>query len=161
MREVVNRRYRRVRKESGPWPDLVVVDGGKGQLSSAVQALKEADVYGRFPIIGLSKRLEEVYFPGDSDPRHIAKQSASLQLLQRVRDEAHRFAVEMQRKQRRNRLLNSELLAITGIGQKTAQKLIKAFGSVRRIRETSEEDLAGVVGPKAAQRIRAYMEQDP
>lgn len=161
MREVVNRRYRRVRKENGPWPDLVVVDGGKGQLSSAVQALKEADVYGRFPIIGLSKRLEEVYFPGDSDPRHIAKQSASLQLLQRVRDEAHRFAVEMQRKQRRNRLLNSELLAITGIGQKTAQKLIKAFGSVRRIRETSEEDLAGVVGPKAAQRIRAYMEQDP
>ncbi|PSQ78513.1 MAG: excinuclease ABC subunit C [Bacteroidetes bacterium QH_8_67_23] len=116
MREVVRRRYRRVKSEDGPWPDLVVIDGGKGQLSSAVESLREKGVYGRFPVIGLAKRLEEVFVPGDSDPKLIAKDSTALQLLQQVRDEAHRFAVTYQRKRRENKTLRSELLDIKGIG---------------------------------------------
>ena len=158
MREVIGRRYRRVLEENGPWPDLVVIDGGKGQLSSAVEALEKTEVYGKFPVIGLAKRLEEVFFPGDSEPKHIAKSSASLQLLQRVRDEAHRFAVTFQRKQRKQRTLHSELLDIEGIGPKTAQKLLKQFGSVKRVREASRADLESAVGKAAAEKVRTYFE---
>ena len=161
MREAVYRRYARLRRDDGPWPDLLVIDGGKGQVSSAVLALKGAEAYGRFPIIGLAKRLEEIYFPGDGDPVFIARNSASLQLIQRVRDEAHRFALEFQRKQRKKRLLHSELLAIRGVGPKTAQKLVRAFGSVRKVKEAGESDLAAVVGPWAAGRIRAFVDHPP
>ncbi len=160
MREVVERRYRRTLEENGPWPDLVVIDGGKGQLSSAVEALQAADVYGRFPVVGLAKRLEEVFFPGDTDPKHIARASASLQLLQRVRDEAHRFAVTFQRKQRQKKTLHSALHDVPGVGEKTARKLLKALGSVKRVRDASEEALAEVVGPKTAARIRGYFEEE-
>lgn len=160
MREVVERRYKRTLEENGPWPDLVVIDGGKGQLSSAVEALKAADVYGKFPVVGLAKRLEEVFFPGDKDPKHIAKASASLQLLQRVRDEAHRFAVTFQRKQRQKKTLHSELTEIDGIGPKTAQKLLKAFGSVKRIRTAPAEALEASVGPAIAGRLRAYFQEN-
>ena len=156
MREVVRRRYRRVRDEDGPWPDLVVIDGGKGQLSSAVESLREKDVYGRFPVIGLAKRLEEVFTPGDSDPKLIAKDSTALQLLQQVRDEAHRFAVTYQRKRRKNETLRSELLDIDGIGPKTAQSLLQAFGSVKRIRELDEATLAEEVGPAKAGTVVRY-----
>ena len=162
MREVVARRYKRVQAEEDSCPDLVIVDGGKGQLSSAVQALSELNVLGLFPIIGLAKRLEAVYFPGDQDPIFIAKQSLALQLLQRVRDEAHRFAVDLQRKQRRKRTLHSELLNIPGIGPKRAESLVKTFGSVKKVKQASAEDLAEVVGTLAAQAIRSYAEQrDP
>ncbi|MEM1125698.1 MAG: excinuclease ABC subunit UvrC [Bacteroidota bacterium] len=155
MREVIERRYRRLLEENGPWPDLLIVDGGKGQLSSAVESLEEAGVYGRFTVVGLAKRLEEVFFPGDSDPKHIARTSASLHLLQRCRDEAHRFAVTAQRKQRR-KTLTSELLDIPGVGAKTAQKLLKTFGSVKRVKAADLEALADTVGPAAAQRIHTY-----
>ena len=158
MREAVYRRYSRVLKDDGPWPDLLVIDGGKGQVSSAVVALKGAEAYGRFPIIGLAKRLEEIYLPGGRDPVFIARHSASLQLIQRVRDEAHRFALEFQRKQRKKRLLHSELLAIRGVGPKTAQKLVRSFGSVRKVKEAGKSDLAAVVGPWAAERIRAFVD---
>lgn len=161
MREVVSRRYRRTLEENGPWPDLVVIDGGKGQLSSAVEALQQIDVYGKFPVIGLAKRLEEVFFPGDTDPKHIGKASASLQLLQRVRDEAHRFAVTFQRKQRQKKDLHSELLDIEGVGAKTARKLLKHFGSVKRVRQASESDLSGVVGPAVAKKIQTHFAQTP
>ncbi len=160
MREVVFRRYQRAVREDGPWPDLLIVDGGKGQVSSAVTALQGAEVYGKFPVIGLAKRLEEVFLPDSSDPVHIARDSASLQLIQRVRNEAHRFAVEFQRKQRKNRLLHSELLSIRGIGPKTAQKLVRTFGSVRKVKEATSPQLAEVVGPAVARRIRALAEQD-
>ena len=160
MEEAIRRRVQRIRNEDGPWPDLVVVDGGKGQLSSAVKALIETDTYGKFPIIGLSKRLEEVYFPDDKEPYHIAKQSASLQLIQRVRDEAHRFAVTIQRKQRKSRLLHSELLNIPGVGPKTVQKLIRAFGSVRRIKQTDEKALKNIVGPVLAKQIEEYFSKE-
>ena len=158
MREVVARRYRRLLEENGPWPDLVVIDGGKGQLSSAVEALEAAGVYGRFPVVGLAKRLEEVFFPGDKDPKHIGKASASLQLLQRVRDEAHRFAVTFQRKQRAQKTLHSELHDIPGVGEKTARKLLKAFGSVKRVREAPPDALEAVVGKAIAAKIRDYFE---
>ncbi|MCY3630991.1 MAG: excinuclease ABC subunit UvrC [Bacteroidota bacterium] len=156
MEEVIRRRFQRIQDEDGPWPDLVVVDGGKGQLSSAIKALKKTDTYGNFPVIGLSKRLEEVYFPEDKEPYHIAKQSASLQLIQRVRDEAHRFAVNIQRKQRKSRLLHSELLDIPGVGPKTVQKLIRAFGSVRKIKHADQKALKNIVGPSLAKQIEAY-----
>ena len=156
MEEVVRRRFRRIRSEDGPWPDLVVVDGGKGQLSSAVKALKQTEIYGKFPIIGLSKRLEEVYFPEDKEAYHIAKQSASLQLIQRVRDEAHRFAINLQRKQRKSRLLHSELLNISGVGPKTVQKLIKAFGSVQKVKKANQKLLQDIVGQSVAKRIQEH-----
>ena len=158
MREVVGRRYAKVVEENGPWPDLVVIDGGKGQLSSAVEALRSVEAYGKFPVVGLAKRLEEVFFPGDSDSVYIAKTSASLQLLQRTRNEAHRFAVSFQRKQRSKRTLHSELLDIPGIGPKTVRKLIRVFGSVRRVRLASHDDLVEAAGPSAAQNIRAHFE---
>ncbi|MFP4227702.1 MAG: excinuclease ABC subunit UvrC [Salinivenus sp.] len=159
MREVVRRRYRRMIEEDGPWPDLVVIDGGKGQLSSAVEVLKEVGAFERVPVIGLAKRLEEVYRPGDSDPVFIAKDSPALQLLQKVRDEAHRFAVTYQRKRRKKRTLQSELLDIHGIGEKTAQALLSAFGSVPKVKEADEEALAEVVGPAKAQKVRRYYDE--
>ena len=160
IREVVFRRYQRAAKEDGPWPDLLIVDGGRGQVSSAVTALQGAEVYGRFPVLGVAKRLEQVFLPGSRDPVHITRDSASLQLIQRIRDEAHRFAVAFQRKQRKKRLLHTELLAIRGIGPKTAQKLVRTFGSVRKVKETPEPQLADVVGPTMARRIRAYVNQE-
>ena len=159
MHEVVTRRYKRMAREETPVPDLVIVDGGKGQLSTAVKALNELNIPGKFPIVGLAKRLEAVYFPGEKDPTYIAKQSASLQLIQRVRDEAHRFAVDLQRKQRRKKALHSELLDIPRIGPKRAQELIKKFGSVRKVKQAPPEALAAVVGSKAANAICQYVEQ--
>ncbi len=159
MREVISRRYAKVVEENGPWPDLVVIDGGKGQLSSTVEALQSVEAYGKFPVIGLAKRLEEVFFPGDTDSVLIAKTSATLQLLQRTRNEAHRFAVTFQRKQRSKRTLHSELLDIPGIGPQTVRKLIRAFGSVRRVGLASPDDLTETVGQNAAKRIRLHFSQ--
>jgi excinuclease ABC subunit C len=153
MREIVARRYTKVREENGPWPDLVIIDGGKGQLSSAVEALKAAEVYGKFPVVGLAKRLEELFFPGDTESILIPRTSASLHLVQRVRNEAHRFAVTFQRKQRQLTTLQTALTDIPGVGAATAQKLMKAFGSVKRIQLASEEAIAEVAGKAAARRV--------
>ena len=156
MREVLERRYRRTLEENGPWPDLVVIDGGKGQLSSAVESLHAVDVYGKFPVVGLAKRLEEVFFPGDSQSVMIPRTSSALRLLQRVRDEAHRFAVTAQRKQRELSTIRTELLDIEGVGAKTARKLLKTFGSVKRVEAADEAALAEVVGPSVASKVHAY-----
>jgi excinuclease ABC subunit C len=156
MREVVARRYRRTLEENGPWPDLVVIDGGKGQLSAAVESLKEVGVYGKFAVVGLAKRLEEVFFPGDTQATMIPRTSSSLRLLQRARDEAHRFAVTAQRKQRELSTLHTELLEIPGVGAKTARKLLKTFGSVKRVALADEPTLIEAVGPSAAAKVRAY-----
>ena len=156
MREVVERRYSRVLEENGPWPDLVIIDGGKGQLSSAVRAMQEAGVYGKFPVVGLAKRLEELFFPGDSESILIPRTSSSLHLVQRVRNEAHRFAVTFQRKQRQLSTLVTELTDIPGVGPATAQKLMKALGSLKRIKLASEDDLAAVAGRAAAQKIAQH-----
>jgi excinuclease ABC subunit C len=156
MYEVITRRYGKLAEENGPWPDLVVIDGGKGQLSSGVQALQDVGVYGRFPVVGLAKRLEEVFFPGDQESVMIPRTSASLQLLQRSRNEAHRFAVTFQRKQRASSTLTTELHDIPGVGEKTARKLLKTFGSVKRVREADLAALAEAVGSKAGGRVYAF-----
>ncbi|MEM6647779.1 MAG: excinuclease ABC subunit UvrC [Bacteroidota bacterium] len=158
MREVLTRRYKRILEENGPWPDLVVIDGGKGQLSSSVEALRETETYGKFAVVGLAKRLEEVFFPGDSQSILIPRTSSSLQLLQRIRDEAHRFAVTFQRKQRTKKTLHSELTDIPGVGDKTVQKLLKTFGSVKRVRQASLQALNEVVGPSMARRVHEHFE---
>jgi excinuclease ABC subunit C len=158
MREVIQRRYSKVVEENGPWPDLLVVDGGKGQLSSAVKVLKEVEAYGKFQVVGIAKRLEEVFMPGDTDPVLIAKDDVALQLLQKVRNEAHRFAVTYQRKRRKKKTLHSELLDIHGIGPKTARELLSHFGSVKKVKDAAEEDIAEVVGPSKAETIRAYFD---
>lgn len=156
MREIIMRRYGKLDPETDTLPDLVVIDGGKGQLSSAVEALHAIGMYGKFPIIGLAKRLEEIFFPGDTQSIIIPKTSASLKLLQRVRDEAHRFAITFHREKRSKRTIASELDSIPGVGPRTREKLIRHFGSVKKIREAFAEDLEEVVGKASARKIRDH-----
>jgi excinuclease ABC subunit C len=160
MKEVLSRRYKRVMDEKQQIPDLIVVDGGKGQLSSAVDALKEIGFYGECEVIGLAKRLEEVFVPDKSNAIMIPKKSSALKLLQKVRDEAHRFAVEFHRQKRSNRTIQTELTQIDGIGEKTAQQLLKTFGSVKSVRETSLEDLQEEIGNKTGKSVYIYF-HDP
>ncbi len=155
MREVINRRYTRLLEEQGSLPDLIMVDGGKGQLSSAVETLARLDIKDQ-PIIGLAKRLEEVFLPGQSEPELIPKASAGLRLLQQVRDEAHRFAITFHRTLRAKRTLQTELDLIAGIGKKRAKELLEAFGSVQGVKFATSEQLAEVVGEKVAEKIRGY-----
>ncbi|GAA4401325.1 excinuclease ABC subunit UvrC [Nibrella viscosa] len=158
MHEVVTRRYTRVLEENSELPDLIVIDGGKGQLSAACDALKELDLYGKIPIIGIAKRLEEIYFPEDSLPLYIDKKSESLKLIQRIRDEAHRFAITYHRDKRSRNSLISELENIEGIGKVTATKLLKYFKGVKKIREAPVEEIADIVGADKAQKIKQYFE---
>ncbi|MDR7128935.1 excinuclease ABC subunit C [Algoriphagus sp. 4150] len=160
MKEVVGRRYKRLLEEGKPMPKLVVIDGGKGQLSSAVEALKELGVYGQMPIIGIAKRLEEIYFPGDSYPIHIDKKSESLRLLQRIRDEAHRFAITFHRSTRSRNAFGTQLTAIPGIGQSTADNLLSHFKSVKKISEASEEEIAKVIGASRAKMLIEWKEKN-
>ena len=146
MEEIVYRRYKRLLEENTPLPDLVVIDGGKGQLSSSVEALKKLDIYGQVPIIGIAKRLEEVYFPHDEFPIHISKKSESLKLLQHIRNEAHRFAITFHRTKRSNSAINSELFKIEGIGHKTAEKLLQHFKSVKKLKSADIQEIESVVG---------------
>ena len=161
MAEVVRRRYSRLLKEEKSLPDLVLVDGGKGQLSAAVHVLRKLSIPNP-PVIGLAKRLEEVFVPGVSDPQNIPKSSPSLRLLQRIRDEAHRFAVTFHRQQRKKYTLHSELDAIPGIGERRRNALLKAFGSVENIRKASVEEIANVEGMnrKAAERVAVALRND-
>lgn len=161
MREIIMRRYGKLDPQKDTLPDLVVVDGGKGQLSSAVEALHAIGMFGKFPIIGLAKRLEEVFFPGEHDSIIIPKTSSSLKLLQRVRDEAHRFAITYHRDKRSKRTIASELDDIPGVGPRTREKLIKHFGSVKKIREAFVEDLEDVIGKVVAKRISDYYNHAP
>ena len=160
MREVVGRRYKRLLDEGKPMPKLVVIDGGKGQLSSAVEALKDLGVYGKMPIIGIAKRLEEIYFPGDSYPVHIDKKSESLRLLQRIRDEAHRFAITFHRNVRSKNAFGTQLTAIPGIGKSTADNLLSHFKSVKKISEASEEEIAKVIGISRAKALIEWKEKN-
>ncbi|WP_409028853.1 excinuclease ABC subunit UvrC [Gracilimonas sediminicola] len=159
MKEVLTRRYSRVQKEGQHIPDLIIVDGGKGQLSSAVEALKEIDFYGECEIIGLAKRLEEVFLPGMSDPIMIPKKSSALKLLQQARDEAHRFAITFHRKKRSKRTVKTELLDIDGVGEKTAQKLLIEFGSVKKIRKAKKEELQFNLGKVLGEKVYNYFHE--
>ncbi len=155
MREVVERRYARLIEEGGTSPDLIVVDGGRGQLSSAVEVLGKLN-YSSTPIVGLAKRLEEVFFPGQSEPLLIPRTSSSLKLLQQIRDEAHRFAIAYHRTLRSRRILKTELDLIKGIGKKRATELLESFGSVQGVKFATEEQIAEIVGPKLASEIKEY-----
>lgn len=146
MKEIVGRRYKRVLEEGEPLPSLIVVDGGKGQLSSACEALKELNMYGQVPIIGIAKKLEEIYYPEDPLPLHINKKSPGLLLLQFIRDEAHRFAITFHRLKRSKKPLKSEVQGMDGIGEKTATKLLQHFRSVKKLREATAEEIEQVVG---------------
>ena len=159
MQEVIRRRYTRVLKNEEPLPDLIMVDGGKGQLSSAVAILNDLGLK-QIPIIGLAKRLEEVFFPRKSEAESIAKTSSGLKLLQQIRDEAHRFAITFHRKRRNKRTFTSELIGIKGIGPSTAQMLIKQLGSVSKIKKESLEKIAAVVGKKKAEIIFKYFQRE-
>ncbi|MEO0333947.1 MAG: helix-hairpin-helix domain-containing protein, partial [Bacteroidota bacterium] len=159
MYEIVFRRYKRLLEEELELPNLIVIDGGKGQLKSACQALKDLGIYGDIPVIGIAKRLEEIYTPEDPYPLHIDKKSESLKLIQRTRDEAHRFAITFHRKKRSNAALRSELEDIKGIGRKTALSLLKNFKSVKNIREATEEDLAQLVGASKAKTLKEALSQ--
>jgi len=157
MREVIRRRYQRLLDEQATLPDLIMVDGGKGQLSASLEVLRDLGL-GHQPVIGLAKRLEEVFVPGRADPELLPKASTSLRLLQQVRDEAHRFAVTYHRALRSQRTLQTELDLIKGIGKKRAQELLEAFGSVQGVKFATVEQLAEIVGEKAAARIREFFE---
>ncbi len=156
MEEVVRRRYSRLLAESGKIPQLIVVDGGKGQLSSAVKVLKEIGLYGKVTIIGIAKRLEEIYFPNDSIPLYIDKTSETLKIIQRLRDEAHRFGITHHRNRRQKGTIKSELTLIKGIGFSTAQTLLRKFKSVKKIREAGSEELEAIIGKSKAMIIVNY-----
>ena len=156
MKEVLTRRYTRLMQEGKGLPQLIVVDGGKGQLSSAVEALEEIGLRGVIAVVGIAKRLEEIYFPGDSVPLYIDKNSESLRVVQHLRDEAHRFGITHHRDRRSKSQLVSELDGIKGIGPQTATALLRHFKSVKRIREASLDDLASVIGQARARLITAH-----
>ncbi len=153
MREILERRYSKVMKDKLQIPDLIVVDGGKGQLSAAVATLKEIGFYGQCDVIGLAKRLEEVFLPGNSAPIMIPKKSSALKLLQQARDEAHRFAITFHRQKRAKRTFVTELTEIEGVGAKKAQLLLKEFGSVAEIKKATQESLQKVVGKKLGEKV--------
>ena len=160
MAEVVHRRYKRLRDEGEALPQLIIVDGGKGQLSSAVGALEDLGLMGKVAIIGIAKRLEELYFPGDSIPLHLDKRSESLKLIQRMRDEAHRFSLAHHRKRRSAAALRSELDDIPGIGPATRHKLLAAFGTVDGIKAAKEPELLRVTSLKVIQAMRAHWSEN-
>jgi excinuclease ABC subunit C len=150
MYEVVHRRYRRLQEEDQPLPQLVVIDGGKGQLSAAARALRDLGLYGRMAIIGIAKRLEEIYFPDDPLPLHLGKKTESLRMLQHLRNETHRFAITFHRARRSKRAIRTELTGVPGIGAQTAQKLLKTFRSLRKIREAPLPELEALIGKAKA-----------
>ncbi len=153
MEEVVYRRYRRLLEEGQDLPQLVIVDGGKGQLSSGVKALERLGLRGKLPIIGIAKRLEELFYPGDQYPLYLDKKSETLKIIQRLRDEAHRFGITFHRQKRSKAAVGTELEQIEGIGEKTAIELLKHFRSVKRIKSATKAELAEVIGPSKAQKI--------
>ncbi|MCK8524178.1 excinuclease ABC subunit UvrC [Aquimarina sp. D1M17] len=156
MEEVVYRRYKRLLDEEQPLPQLVIVDGGKGQLSSGLKALDALGLRGKITIIGIAKRLEEIYYPGDSIPLYLDKKSESLKVIQHLRNEAHRFGITFHRQKRSKSALNTELDAIPGIGEKTIVELLRHFRSVKRIQEATKDELIQVVGDSRATKVYNY-----
>lgn len=154
MKEIVGRRYKRLLDEGLPLPDLILVDGGKGQLSSACEALKELEIYGKVPIAGIAKKLEEIYYPDDPFPLLINKKSPGLLLIQFIRDEAHRFAITFHRQKRSKSQIVTALEGFEGVGKKTAEKLLRHFKSVKKIREAPIEEIEKIVGRRKAEQIK-------
>lgn len=153
MEEIVLRRYRRLLKEKKSLPQLIVIDGGKGQLSSAIKSLKELKVYGKIAIIGIAKRLEEIYFPNDNTPIYLDKRSSSLKLIQQLRNEAHRFAINHHRKKRSLNSISSELEKINGIGPKTVDKIIQNYGSFENLMKSKRSEIVKLIGKEKTNKL--------
>jgi excinuclease ABC subunit C len=156
MEEVVFRRYRRLLDEGTPLPQLIIIDGGKGQLSAATVSLKALGIFDRVTVIGIAKRLEEIFFPDDPVPILLSKKSHTLKIIQQARDEAHRFAISFHRDIRSKNFAKTELDSIPGIGEKTAQKLLTHFGSVKKIKESTREEIESLVAEKIADKLIEY-----
>ena len=159
MEEIIYRRYRRLLDEEQRLPDLIVVDGGKGQLSSAVKILQQLGLFGKISIIGIAEKLEEIYFPGDSIPLYIDKRSETLKVIQHIRDEAHRFGITHHRKKFEKGFIHSELNDIKGIGKQTAEKLMLELKSVKNIKEADLETLERIVGKAKAKIVKEYFDK--
>jgi excinuclease ABC subunit C len=159
MKEVVHRRYRRLLDEGQSLPQLVIIDGGKGQLGAAMESLTELGIVGMMTVVGLAKNEEEIFFPGDSESVKLPYNSDSLHLVRRIRDEVHRFGITFHRQKRSKGTFTNELEQINGIGRQTADQLLKRFRSVSRIRQLAEEELAMVVGAAKARNIYTYFRE--
>ena len=159
MEEVIYRRYKRMLNEGENLPQLILIDGGKGQLSSAVKSLKLLGLYGKITIVGIAKRLEEIFFPEDPIPLYLDKKSETLKILQRVRDEAHRFGVKHHRTRRTNNTIKSELEEIPGVGEKTIELLLKKLKSVKRVKEANLETLEEILGKQKGKIVWEFFNQ--
>lgn len=160
MEEIVYRRYHRMLEENKPLPQLIVIDGGKGQLGAAVNSLQKLGIYGKTAIIGIAKRLEEIYFPGDSLPVYLDKSSITLKVIQQIRDEAHRFGITFHRQKRSAAMIKSELENIPGIGEKTMALLLKEFKSLNGIRKADVDSIKKLIGNKKAETVISYINKD-
>jgi excinuclease ABC subunit C len=156
MEEVVYRRYKRMLDENQPLPQLIIIDGGKGQLSSALKSLDELNLRGKIAIIGIAKRLEELFYPGDSVPLYLDKKSETLKIIQQLRNEAHRFGITHHRDKRSKSALQTSLETIPGIGEKTMKTLLKHFKSVKRLSQAAENEISDVVGTSKAKKIYEF-----
>jgi len=161
MQEIISRRYRRLLDEDSPLPQLVVIDGGKGQLSSAMKSMENLGVQNKIAVIAIAKKLEEIFFPNDPVPLYLDKNSETLRVIQHIRNEAHRFAIKFHRQKRSGKFAVSELTNIEGIGDKIAEKLLKEFGSVEKIRSLEAEELFEITGRRKAEAIVNYFRNHP
>ena len=159
MKEIINRRYSRLIKEEKPLPDLIIIDGGKGQLAVAVEALSELGLYPQIPIISIAERLEEIYYPGNPYPLCLDKRSNSLKTIQHIRDEAHRFGITHHRNKRSKETFHTMLTQIPGIGEKTAIDLLLRFKSVKQLKETPLEEVEKCIGKAKAQKLFTHLQK--
>ncbi|MBP6429807.1 MAG: excinuclease ABC subunit C, partial [Bacteroidales bacterium] len=160
MQEVVYRRYSRLKAEGKPLPQLIVIDGGKGQLSSTVEVLTALEIIDKVTVIGIAERLEEIYFPNDSIPLHLDRRSETLKIIQQIRDEAHRFGITHHRSRRSKATFKTQLTDIEGIGEVTSRNLLLKFLSVKRISQASLEDLTACIGKSKAEIVYNYYRKD-
>ncbi|MBR3847304.1 MAG: excinuclease ABC subunit C, partial [Alistipes sp.] len=158
MREIVYRRYSRLLEEGAELPDLIIVDGGKGQLSSAYGVLCELGIADRVPIVGLAKRIEEIFFPHDPMPYYLSRTGEPLKVVCHLRDEAHRFGITFHRQKRSKGFIHSELEQIEGVGERTISVLLNHFRTVEKVRTAHIEELSALIGPAKARKVKAYFD---
>jgi excinuclease ABC subunit C len=157
MEEVVFRRYKRMIEEEKKLPSMIIIDGGKGQLSSSVSALKKLNLHNKILALGIAKRLEEIFYPSDPIPLYLDKRSETLKVIQHMRNEAHRFAITFHRNKRSGQALNSSLDSIPGIGEKTKITLLKKYKSLKKIQETPQEQIAAEIGSSKAKKLMSFL----
>jgi excinuclease ABC subunit C len=160
MEEVVYRRYKRLLEENEPLPQLIIIDGGKGQLSAALKSLEQLELRGKIAIIGIAKRLEELFYPEDPVPLYLDKKSETLKTIQHLRNEAHRFGITHHRDKRSKAALQTSIETIPGIGEKTMIMLLQHFKSVKRIKEATEKEISDVIGVSKAKKISDFYKNE-